>query len=153
MNNDNTWRFVSLQFWFDNFDCIRRWLDGVFNMWIYEREQLIRANGGAVTAEQLAPLLTPREPKEEDSRMIVDESFVLPILTALDGLPEVSVCMCRAQCLVIFQCSYIVLRCVPYSNVCQTLYTASYSACVVLCLSAKHADGLFFHDNTITNSN
>ncbi|CAN0072336.1 unnamed protein product, partial [Hapterophycus canaliculatus] len=50
---------------------------------------LIRGNGGAVSAEQLAPLLTPGSLRSEDSSL-VDESFVLPILTALDGAPEVT---------------------------------------------------------------
>ncbi|CAN0343214.1 unnamed protein product, partial [Ectocarpus sp. 4 AP-2014] len=50
---------------------------------------LIRGNGGAVSAEQLAPLLTPETLRSSDSS-VVDESFVLPILTALDGAPEVT---------------------------------------------------------------
>lgn len=49
--------------------------------------QVIRDSGGAVSAEQLAPLLSPGNPQANDNR--VDESFVLPILTALDGAPEV----------------------------------------------------------------
>ncbi|CAN0237810.1 unnamed protein product [Pylaiella littoralis] len=50
---------------------------------------LIRGNGGAVSAEQLAPLLTPGSLPSDDSNL-VDESFILPILTALDGVPEVT---------------------------------------------------------------
>eukprot|EP00903_Cladosiphon_okamuranus_P014661 g13591.t2 len=50
---------------------------------------LIRGNGGAVSAEQLAPLLTPGSLHADDNNL-VDESFVLPILTALDGAPEVT---------------------------------------------------------------
>lgn len=40
-----------------------------------------------MSAEQLAPLLSPGNPRPDDSR--VDESFVLPVLTALGGVPEV----------------------------------------------------------------
>lgn len=40
-----------------------------------------------MSAEQLAPILSPGNPRGDESR--VDESFVLPILTALDGAPEV----------------------------------------------------------------
>ena len=67
--------------------------------------EMIRINGGAVVAEQLAPYLTPeKEPDEiyvntkessstsviSSSSYIVDESYVLPILTALNGRAEVS---------------------------------------------------------------
>ena len=52
---------------------------------------MIRQNGGAVTAEQLAPFCdeapTPRQMEESN---YADESFVLPIVTALDGLPQVT---------------------------------------------------------------
>lgn len=41
-----------------------------------------------MSAEQLAPLLTPGSLPSDDSNL-VDESFILPILTALDGVPEV----------------------------------------------------------------
>ncbi len=43
--------------------------------------QLIRANGGVVTAEQLAPY-TDADPKNEDG--------VLPVLVRFDGRPEVT---------------------------------------------------------------
>lgn len=42
-----------------------------------------------MAAEQLAPLLTPGLSLHADDIANVDESFVLPILTALGGLPEV----------------------------------------------------------------
>mmetsp|Transcript_474 Transcript_474/g.1638 ORF Transcript_474/g.1638 Transcript_474/m.1638 type:complete len:482 (+) Transcript_474:89-1534(+) len=45
----------------------------------------IRANDGAVTAEQLAPFLDP--PEDPNSR---DESFVIPVLLRFKGKPEVT---------------------------------------------------------------
>ena len=54
---------------------------------------MIRRNGGAVTAEQLAPFCDdapmPLDNGEEE-RAYVDESFVLPIVTQLDGEPQVT---------------------------------------------------------------
>ena len=47
---------------------------------------LIRANNGAVTAEQLAPYLDP----SEASSSVVDESYVLPVLVRFQGRPEVT---------------------------------------------------------------
>ena len=55
--------------------------------------EMIRLNGGAVTAEQLAPFCDdapmPLDNGEEE-RAYVDESFVLPIVTQLDGEPQVT---------------------------------------------------------------
>lgn len=51
--------------------------------------KVIRANRGAVTAEQLAPLLDPPL-KQDNSSAIVDESFMLPALTRFQGHPEVT---------------------------------------------------------------
>jgi len=57
---------------------------------------MIRQNGGAVTAEQLAPFCddVPMPPmvagKLGEERVYVDESFVLPIVTQLDGVPQVT---------------------------------------------------------------
>jgi hypothetical protein len=55
--------------------------------------EMIRENGGAVTAEQLAPFCDDA-PKPldngEEERAYVDESFVLPIVTQLDGEPQVT---------------------------------------------------------------
>lgn len=51
--------------------------------------QMIRQNNGAVTAEQLAPYCDAPEPSD-DSSTYVDESFVLPIVTQLDGEPRVT---------------------------------------------------------------
>eukprot|EP00986_Skeletonema_menzelii_P015572 scaffold12061_cov146-Skeletonema_menzelii.AAC.2 len=55
--------------------------------------EMIRQNGGAVTAEQLAPFCDeapmPLDNGEEE-RAYVDESFVLPIVTQLDGEPQVT---------------------------------------------------------------
>jgi hypothetical protein len=51
--------------------------------------QMIRDNKGAVTAEQLAPYCDAPEPDEMGSAY-VDESFVLPIVTQLDGEPRVT---------------------------------------------------------------
>lgn len=59
--------------------------------------QIIRENGGAVVAEQLAPFLDPPEPKADAEsytvkvgEAVVDESFMLPVLTRLNGRPEVT---------------------------------------------------------------
>lgn len=56
--------------------------------------QLIREQGGAVTAEQLAPLLEPEGVPAADGTadgggVNVDESFVLPALTHFSGVPTV----------------------------------------------------------------
>lgn len=50
---------------------------------------VIRANRGAVTAEQLAPFLDPPGTKDYESAL-VDESFMLPALTRFQGRPEVT---------------------------------------------------------------
>jgi len=58
--------------------------------------EMIRTEGGAVTAEQLAPfcddapLPLTAEGKLGEERVYVDESFVLPIVTQLDGEPQVT---------------------------------------------------------------
>ncbi|KAL7540748.1 hypothetical protein ACHAXR_012987 [Thalassiosira sp. AJA248-18] len=58
--------------------------------------EMIRQNGGAVTAEQLAPFCDDApmpltaEGKLGEERVYVDESFVLPIVTQLDGEPQVT---------------------------------------------------------------
>ncbi|KAG8460623.1 hypothetical protein KFE25_011398 [Diacronema lutheri] len=54
---------------------------------------LIRAQGGVVTAEQLAPLLEPSRPPAPDGTAdgygaTIDESFVLPALTHFSGVPQ-----------------------------------------------------------------
>jgi hypothetical protein len=52
---------------------------------------MIRENKGAVTAEQLAPYCDGApNPQELASKTYVDESFVLPIVTALNGEPRVT---------------------------------------------------------------
>lgn len=52
---------------------------------------LIRQNQGSVTAEQLAPFCQDAPPPHElADKTYVDESFVLPIVTALDGEPRVT---------------------------------------------------------------
>lgn len=61
---------------------------------------MIRENGGAVTAEQLAPYCddapmplradSSNNGKLGEERAYVDESFVLPIVTQLDGEPRVT---------------------------------------------------------------
>ena len=57
---------------------------------------LIQRSGGAVTAEQLAPLLEPPPPLRRGSKSLAgasafeDESFVLPALTRFGGVPEVT---------------------------------------------------------------
>lgn len=51
---------------------------------------MIRENGGSVVAEQLAPFCdVPGEPGEEDGSL-VDEGFVLPLVTRLGGEPTVT---------------------------------------------------------------
>ena len=58
--------------------------------------EMIRSQGGAVTAEQLAPFCDDApmpltaEGKLGEERVYVDESFVLPIVTQLDGEPQVT---------------------------------------------------------------
>ena len=58
--------------------------------------ELIQRQGGAVTAEQLAPLLEPPPPLGRASSSLAgasafeDESFVLPALTRFGGVPEVT---------------------------------------------------------------
>jgi len=58
--------------------------------------EMIRMNGGAVTAEQLAPfcddapLPLTSGGRLGEERAYVDESFVLPIVTQLDGEPQVT---------------------------------------------------------------
>ena len=61
--------------------------------------QVIRQNGGAVVAEQLAPYLDVPAPSNPAGYAIsgsgplttvVDESYVLPVLTRLNGQPEVT---------------------------------------------------------------
>jgi hypothetical protein len=51
--------------------------------------QMIRDNQGAVTAEQLAPFCDAPDP-DYASATYVDESFVLPIVSQLDGEPRVT---------------------------------------------------------------
>lgn len=46
----------------------------------------IRSNGGAVTADQLAPFLDP----SSEISSVVDESFVLPVVQRFQGRPEVT---------------------------------------------------------------
>jgi len=75
--------------------------DGNPNQDIEERQlrlisELIRENNGAVTAEQLAPFLADNVPQPDSSAddlnsvKYVDESFVLPIVTQLNGEPRVT---------------------------------------------------------------
>ncbi|KAL3934543.1 MAG: hypothetical protein SGARI_003338, partial [Bacillariaceae sp.] len=51
--------------------------------------QMIRDNKGAVTAEQLAPYCDAPDP-DSSAATYVDESFVLPIVSQLDGEPRVT---------------------------------------------------------------
>jgi hypothetical protein len=51
--------------------------------------QMIRENKGAVTAEQLAPYCDAPDP-DAMATTFVDESFVLPIVSQLDGEPRVT---------------------------------------------------------------
>jgi len=52
---------------------------------------VIRANGGAVVADSLAPFLeSPPRPGTQSASYNVDESWVLPAITELGGRPEVA---------------------------------------------------------------
>ena len=68
--------------------------DGNPNQGLEERRlslaaEMIRQNNGAVTADQLAPFCDAPQPDDSDN-VYVDESFVLPIVTQLDGEPQVT---------------------------------------------------------------
>ena len=69
---------------------------GIENARLRAAAELIRANGGAVVAEQLAPFVDCPPPDasyvagDEKSSAPVDESFVLPIVTQLGGVPTVT---------------------------------------------------------------
>ena len=71
---------------------------GIDNARLRAAAELIRANGGAVVAEQLAPFVDAPSPDDsyvagdggEMSASPVDESFVLPIVTQLGGVPTVT---------------------------------------------------------------
>ena len=52
--------------------------------------QVIRENGGSVVAEQLAPFCDVEDPNEMEGRFGVDESYVLPIVSQLGGVPSVT---------------------------------------------------------------
>ena len=52
--------------------------------------EVIRASGGAVVADQLAPYLDAPSPSTVGATAIVDESWVLSAVTELGGRPEVS---------------------------------------------------------------
>ncbi|CAE7651807.1 unnamed protein product [Symbiodinium pilosum] len=51
---------------------------------------LARRNGGVLTAEQMAPLLDPPTYKSPESTYNVNESWVLPAVSRLNGRPEVA---------------------------------------------------------------
>ncbi len=55
-----------------------------------EASRVIRASGGAVTAEQLAPFCDVGDPNELGERFLVEEGFVLPVVSQLGGQPEVT---------------------------------------------------------------
>lgn len=55
-----------------------------------EASKIIRDNGGAVTAEQLAPFCDVDDPDEMGNKFLVDESYVLPIVSQLGGEPAVT---------------------------------------------------------------
>ena len=48
-----------------------------------------RANGGAVVAEQLAPYLDVPLPNEISTTNLVQENYMLPVLSTFNGRPEV----------------------------------------------------------------
>ena len=55
-----------------------------------EASKVIRENGGAVTAEQLAPFCDVEDPDDLGDKFLVDEGFVLPIVSQLGGEPTVT---------------------------------------------------------------
>lgn len=64
---------------------------GLEEMRLRMAAQMIRANNGAVTAEQLAVYCDAPDPDGLlDATAYVDESFVLPIVSQLDGEPRVT---------------------------------------------------------------
>jgi len=70
---------------------------GIDNARLRAAAELIRSSGGAVVAEQLAPFVDAPSPDDsyvagdgEMSTSPVDESFVLPIVTQLGGVPTVT---------------------------------------------------------------
>ena len=69
---------------------------GIENARLRAAAQLIRENNGAVVAEQLAPFVDVPPPDssyvtgKESSTSSVDESYVLPIVSALGGEPQVT---------------------------------------------------------------
>mmetsp|Transcript_25946 Transcript_25946/g.57646 ORF Transcript_25946/g.57646 Transcript_25946/m.57646 type:complete len:626 (+) Transcript_25946:109-1986(+) len=68
---------------------------GIENARLRAAAQLIRDNGGAVCAEQLAPFVDAPPPDKSynargEEMSFVDESYVLPIVTQLGGEPTVT---------------------------------------------------------------
>ena len=55
-----------------------------------EASRVIRRNDGAVTAEQLAPFCDVDDPDEVGDNFLVEEGFVLPIVSQLGGEPVVT---------------------------------------------------------------
>lgn len=55
-----------------------------------EASKVIRQNDGAVTAEQLAPFCDVDDPDELGDKFLVEEGFVLPIVSQLGGEPVVT---------------------------------------------------------------
>lgn len=55
-----------------------------------EASRVIRENNGAVTAEQLAPFCDVDDPDDLGSKFLVEEGFVLPIVSQLGGEPVVT---------------------------------------------------------------
>mmetsp|Transcript_6973 Transcript_6973/g.13159 ORF Transcript_6973/g.13159 Transcript_6973/m.13159 type:complete len:587 (+) Transcript_6973:35-1795(+) len=55
-----------------------------------EASRVIRENDGAVTAEQLAPFCDVDDPDEMGNEFLVEEGFVLPIVSQLGGEPVVT---------------------------------------------------------------
>ncbi|CAM9286117.1 unnamed protein product [Choristocarpus tenellus] len=52
--------------------------------------EIIRRSSGVVFIEQLAPVLTPSRPPQPDGCSDADEAFVVPLLTELEGVQEVT---------------------------------------------------------------
>jgi len=55
-----------------------------------EASKVIRQNDGAVTAEQLAPFCDVDDPDDLGDKFLVEEGFVLPIVSQLGGEPVVT---------------------------------------------------------------
>lgn len=68
--------------------------EGFLNNQLQECASIIRSNGGVVFAEQLAVFLNPPTPpsnfNEQESSTLVNEQWMLPVVSKLNGVPSVT---------------------------------------------------------------